>query len=269
MTNPQNAEKCLAFINCQLQPHAKLSDGRSGTGRAAVTISRQAGCGALEVAEKLAAYLQPHTPKDAPAWTVFDRNLVEKVLEDHHLPQRIGKFMPENWISEIEDTIDELFGLHPPAWILVRQTAETILRLARLGNVIMIGRGANIITAKLEHVLHVRLVAPLEKRILQIQKSDQLDRSGAAELIRREDRGRKRYLKRYYKRDVGDHLLYDLTINTGLVGFDEAARIIADTVIRRMPKESKKASSDELAEIIANKEVYLRESARFNEPNGH
>jgi hypothetical protein len=257
-------ERCLAFINCQLQPQPRPIDGRSPTVRPAVTISRQAGCGAVEVAEKLAGYLQPHTPKDAPPWTVFDRNLVEKVLEDHHLPQRIGKFMPENWISEIEDTIDELFGLHPPAWILVRQTAETILRLARLGNVILIGRGSNIITAKLEQVFHVRLLAPLEKRILQIQKSDQLDRNGAVELIRREDRGRKRYLKRYYKKDIGDPLLYDLTINTGRVGFDEAARIIADAVTRRMPERSDKPSSDEVAEIIANKEAYLRESVHVN-----
>jgi hypothetical protein len=263
MTTPQNVERCLAFINCELQPQARLSDGHTQSPRPAITISRQAGCGALEVAEKLAGKLQPHTPKDAPAWTVFDRNLVEKVLEDHHLPQRIGKFMPENWISEIEDTIDELFRLHPPAWILVRQTAETILRLARLGNVILIGRGSNIITAKLPRAFHVRLVAPFENRIKQIQKSDKLDRNGAIELIRREDRGRKRYLKRYYKKDIGDPLLYDLTLNTGRVGFDEAARIIADAVIRRMPKQSEQPS-DAVAEINANKEIYLRESALAN-----
>jgi cytidylate kinase len=262
MTTPQNVERCLAFINCQLQPQAGLTDVHAQSARPAVTISRQAGCGALEVAEKLAARMQAYTPKGAPPWTVFDRNLVEKVLEEHHLPQRIGKFMPENWISEIEDTIDELFGLHPPSWILVRQTAETILRLARLGNVILIGRGSNIITAKLPHAFHVRLVAPLEKRILQIQKSDQLDRNHAIELIRREDRGRKRYLKRYYKKDIGDPLLYDLTLNTGRVGFEEGARIIANAVTRRMPKQSDQLpSSDELAEIIANKEAYLRETA--------
>jgi hypothetical protein len=261
MTNPQNVERCLAFINSQLQPRVKSSDGHTPNPRAAVTISRQAGCGALEVAEKLADFLQPQTPKDAPAWTVFDRNLVEKVLEDHHLPQRIGKFMPENWISEIEDTIDELFGLHPPAWILVRQTAETILRLARLGNVILIGRGSNIITAKLPHAFHVRLVAPLENRIKQIQKSDQLDRNGAIELIRREDRGRKRYLKRYYKKDVGDPLLYDLTINTGLTGFDEAARIIADAVIRRLASQQ---SPDGASARTTIEEAVLAEPAHAN-----
>lgn len=259
MTHPQDFDHCLAFINCQLQPESKQEDGHAQKGRAAVTISRQAGCGAREVADKLAGFLQAHTPKNAPPWTVFDRNLVAKVLEDHHLPQRIGKFMPENWISEIEDTIDELFGLHPPAWILVRQTAETILRLARLGNVILIGRASNIITAKLDHVFHVRLVAPLDKRIVQIQKSDQLDRERAIKLIRREDYGRKRYLKRYYKRDVGDPLLYDLTINTGLVGFEEAARIIADAVIRRMAKKEAKPV-DETPEVTANKDAYLLEA---------
>ena len=112
----------------------------------AITISRQSGCGAHAVAEKLAAWLQARSPKDAPPWTVFDRNLVEKVLEDHNLPQRLAKFMPEDRVSEMADTMDELFGLHPPSWTLVRQAADTILHLAELGNVILIGRGANVIT---------------------------------------------------------------------------------------------------------------------------
>src|SRR5262249_41073377 len=133
----------------------------------------------------------------------------------------------------------------------------------RLGNVILIGRGSNIVTAKLPHVFHVRLVASLENRIKQIQKSDQLDRNGAIELIRREDRGRKRYVKRYYKKDIGDPLLYDLTLNTGRVGFDEAARIVGDAVLRRTPKQSENPSYP-LAEINANKEVYLSESALAN-----
>ena len=52
----------------------------------AVTISRQTGSGAHVVGEELAKHLQAHSPKDAPPWTLFDRNLVEKVLEEHHLP---------------------------------------------------------------------------------------------------------------------------------------------------------------------------------------
>jgi cytidylate kinase len=108
--------------------------------------------------------------------------------------------MPENWISEINDTIEELCGLHPPSWTLVRQTAETVLRLAKLGNVILIGRAANIITAKLDSVFHVRLVASLEKRLLHIQETDHLDPKTALEFVHFEDKGRAQYLQKYYRK---------------------------------------------------------------------
>jgi hypothetical protein len=121
------------------------SPGASVAGgvRRAVTISRQAGCGALVVAEKLAHYLQEHSPKDACPWTVFDRNLMEKVLEDHNLPTRLARFMPEDRASQIEDILADVFEVHPPAETMLHQTAETILKLATLGNVILIGRGGN------------------------------------------------------------------------------------------------------------------------------
>jgi cytidylate kinase len=230
-------ERCLSFINSQMRNGKGRNDAEAPRQIRAVTISRQVGCGALAVAQQLAECLQARTPEDEPHWTVFDRNLVERVLEEHNLPQRLAKFMPENWISEIEDTIDELFGLHPPSWILVRQTAETILRLAKLGNVIIIGRGANIITAKLNSAFHVRLVASLEKRVQHIQEAEHLDRSAALEFIHREDKGRKRYLKRYYRKDINDPLLYHLVINTELMGYERAAQLIGDVVLEKRPHE--------------------------------
>ena len=108
-----------------------------------MTISRQTGCGALVVAEKLAHYLQQHSSGDACPWTVFDRNLMDKVLEDHNLPARLAKFLPEDRVSQIEDILAEVFEVHPPAQTIIQQTTETILKLAGLGNVILIGRGSN------------------------------------------------------------------------------------------------------------------------------
>lgn len=236
MTTHPGLERCLSFIDTQLKSNGKPRNGsKRGAQIQAVTISRQAGCGAFAIAQKLAEYLQSRTPDEEARWTVFDKNLVQKVLEEHNLPERLARFMPENWISEIEDTIDELFGLHPPAWTLVRQTAETILHLAKLGHVIIIGRGSNIITAKLDSVLHVRLVAPLETRLSHIQEIDHLDRNAALEFIRREDKGRKRYLKRYYQRDIGDPLLYHLVMNTSLLGYEQAAHIVGEAVTQNQP----------------------------------
>ena len=52
-------------------------------------------------------------------------------------------------------------------------------------------------------------------------------------LIHREDRGRNRYLKKYFDTDIEDPLLYHLIINTDLIPYEEAARIIADAVLKR------------------------------------
>jgi len=231
MNTQQGFEKYATYINCQLQPGGKPLAPRGAPPWRAVTISREAGAGGHTVAEKLAGYLQRRTPAGACPWTVFDRNLVEKVLEDHNLPQSLARFMPEDRITESADVMDELFGLHPPSWTLVRKTSETILHLAELGNVILIGRGANIITSKLDYVFHVRLVASLEKRLATLQEYDHLSRKAALEFIREEDRGRRRYVKKYFNKDITDPLLYHLVLNTDLVSFDEAARMIGEATL--------------------------------------
>ena len=166
-----------------------------------------------------------------PPWTVFDRNLVEKVLEDYHLPARLARFMPEDRVSEIDDVLQDLCGLHPPSLTLVEKTTDTILRLAELGNVILIGRGANVVTSQLKQVFHVRLVGSLEKRVEQVQKSLSLGRKAAMEFIYLEDRGRRRYLKKYFGKDIDDPLLYHVVVNTDRTGHKQAARMIVAAML--------------------------------------
>ncbi len=223
-------EKCQAFINCHLRP---VGGTAAAFPRPAVTISRQAGCGAVVVATKLAEYLQAQKANKGAPWAVFDRNLVEQVLADHNLPRRLAHFMPEDRVSVLADAIEELCGLHPPTWILVRQTAETILHLAQLGGVILIGRGANVITSRLKNVLHIRLVGSVAKRVAHVCTLDALDEEAARRFVVNEDRARKRYLRRYFHKDINDPLLYHLTINTDLVSYDECARLIGSTVMNR------------------------------------
>lgn len=232
-------EKCLTFINCEIQPHpSKRRTGSEGPRWKAVTISRQTGSGGHLVAQELAKLLQGRLYPEGRPWTVFDRNLVEQVLEDHHLPLRLARFMPEDRVSEMSNAIDELLGLHPPSYTLLRQTAETILRLVDLGNVIIIGRGAHVITGKLDRVFHVRLVAPLEMRVAYIQETFKLTRKAAALKIANEDKGRRRYLKKHFDSDVDDPLLYHLVINTDRLPGQEAAELIACALLGRWPEDA-------------------------------
>jgi len=226
-------EKCLPFINSEFKPWIRLSPCSPQTSLPlSLTISRQSGSGAHVIADKLAEYLQVCAPDPSLPWMVFDRNLVERVLDDHHMPQRFARFMPEDRVSEIADVLDELLGAHPPSSVLVQQTSETILRLAQRGHVVLIGRGANILTSHLNSVFHVRLVGSLAKRIAHVQEAFGLAKRPAIELIQKEDRGRERYLKKYFGKDVDDAQLYHLVINTDLVDYEEAARFIGETALK-------------------------------------
>jgi cytidylate kinase len=226
-----SAELCQSFISSQLQGAHKPGVSAEKHVRRAVTISRQTASGALTIAEKLAHYLQHHSSGDACPWTVFDRNLIDKVLEDHNLPTRLAKFLPEDRVSQLEDILADVFQVHPPSEAIVQQTTETILKLAGLGNVILIGRGGTMITARLPHVLHVRLVAPLEKRIEHAHQFFNLTRNEAYKFCLSQDRARERYLKKHFNADINDPLLYHLTINTDLVGYEATAKLIGDAVL--------------------------------------
>ncbi|HLA92953.1 MAG TPA: cytidylate kinase-like family protein [Actinomycetota bacterium] len=221
-------ERYLEFVRYESRLLRESLSNPPRARRPVITISRQAGCGAHVVAEELVARLQARTEPGSSPWTVFDRNLVDKVLTDHELPDRLAEFMPEDRVSEIADTLDELFGLHPSTRTLVRQTAETILHLAELGNVVLIGRGANVVTSEVDRAFHVRLVGSVQRRVEYVQEHLHLSPDAAAKHVREEDLGRKRYLKKYYAKDIDDPLLYHLVINTDRVSHVEAARMIAE-----------------------------------------
>jgi len=221
-------EHCASFVSSQFKPGGEAA----GVVRRAVTISRQAGSGATVVAGKLARLLQKHDPEDERPWEVYDSNLIDKMLADHGLPPYLAKVLKEDRVSQLEDFMADALGVHPPSATLLQHLTETLLQLAGNGNVILIGRGGNMVTAKLPHVLHVRLVAPLEKRIQHCAGALHLTHDQAATFCPAEDHARQRYFKKYFNTDIDNPLLYHVIINTGQVGYDEAARIIGDAVLK-------------------------------------
>lgn len=225
-----NLDRCLSFINSQSTPTTQTAPAIGM--RRAVTISRQAGCGAVLVAEKLAAYLQEHAPTPGVNWTVFDRQLMAKVLEDHQLPGYLAKFLPEDRVSGIQNLLADIFNVMPTENKMLKHIAESVFHLAELGNVIIVGRGANIVTARLPRVLHVRLVAQLEDRIERVCKEYHKTPAEARHYCQEEDPARTRYMKAYFKTDINDPLLYHMVINTSRFNYEHTARMIGEALLR-------------------------------------
>ena len=230
-----SAERSESYIERHFGLKGK--DTSKSSPKPAITIARQEGANGLGVASDLAEYMQKHVSSH-DVWTVFSQRLVAQVLEDHHLDKGAAGFIKEGHKSVVTDAVEELLGLHPSDRTFVRRANATILRLAQTGNVILVGRGGNIITSKLQTVFHVYLVGSFEKRVERAEKILNLDRKEAIKYIKKKDEARRRYLKDNFDKDIDDPLLYHIVINTDLIQHDEAARLIGDEVIRRFKLDS-------------------------------
>jgi cytidylate kinase len=226
-----SADVFARYLGAQFSPVEKPEMQQ----RPAIAISRQTGAGALTVANLVAQQLNAAYQGDPPhPWKVFDRNLAQRILEDHQLSASMEPHIPEDAKHPLTDALESVLGLHPSFWILRQHTVETIRRLAARGNVILVGRGAGAITAQLPQVLQVRLVAPLADRVLNFANYHQLPPEKAARLVPETDERRHRYVRTYFDTDTDDPTNYDLIINTGRSGFEQAARVIINVLFEKL-----------------------------------
>ena len=224
-------EQAKAFINAQISSREREPLGviHQPTGPF-VTISREAGSGSSALAKKLADELNERNDDEGSPWTVFNQNLVEQMLADEHLSPRLARFMPEARVSEVDASVGEILGLHPNLWALLRRTADFMRELAKHGNVILIGRGANFATARLENGIHVRLVAPAAKREAHMAKVLNISTTEARHQIRKIDAQRRDFVRSLFNTDIANPTAYDIILNMGRMDTEAATAVIARMV---------------------------------------
>ena len=116
-----------------------------------LTVSRQCGIDTSKLCESLVKEFSNYYQTN---WAYFDKQLINKVISDHKLPERMQKFLSEEKVSTFSQMLNELLGIHPPILQLVKNMIRTVLNLGELGNVILVGRGSNIITSHLKNSFH-------------------------------------------------------------------------------------------------------------------
>ncbi len=230
----------LAKARKYIESHSKLREEiqpkRPVKPGPCITISRQSGIDTEVICEKLVDIFNRIRAEDTAEWAAFDKNLIEKVIKDHDLPERINKFLSEEKISTVNAMLNELLGVHPPILKLVHKTSGTILKLAQMGNVIIVGRGANIITSHLKNTFHIRLIAPEDVRRKNLQTKLGVGKKEAKEIMEREDIARKEYIETYFRKDIDDPLIYDAVINMNKLDDEMVVRMLKDMIIDKFPK---------------------------------
>ena len=108
----------------------------------------------------------------------------------------------------------------------VRMVGLVIRGLAHEGNVLILGRGGQILLKNYPGALHVQTVAPLVQRIEVVMTRFGLSDRDAQQRVRANDRARFDYVRRYHDVDWLDPTLYHLVLNTASLPAPAAAKLI-------------------------------------------
>lgn len=131
----------------------------------------------------------------------------------------------------------------------VRMVGMVIRGLGHEGNVLIVGRGGQILLRNHPGVLHIQTVAPIAKRVEAVSARHGLSDRDAHQRVRASDRARFDYLRRYHDVDWLDPTLYHLVLNTASLPASTAVELIiaAQQAVDRADsgQETEKTSDDE------------------------
>ena len=227
-------EKALNYIK-QNSLQDQIRTKRKENPGPVITISRETGIGAAIICEKLVEIFNQHAIEYYNDWTYFDKELINKVIEEHQLPEYFKKYLEQESPAKLDSWFGEILGITPSKLTLLNKTKKTIQHLAEFGNVIIVGRGANIILANHPKSFHIRFIASQNFRIENAMKLYNLSKKVATEFVIKGDQERKSYILKYFHKDINDNLLYHVTINTELIDSDEVALMIGNCIMRKFP----------------------------------
>ena len=205
------------------------AEGAAGRFRPYVTISRQAGAGGHTLAKALIEHFDERDNKDLFGdWEMFDQKLVTMVADDPDLRVSVEALLGEEYRKAADDFFRQLFTSTTPQDIVMDRMFRLVRTIAEVGKAVVVGRAGSEVTRGLGHPgVSVRLVAPEEFRIKHMMEMNNLTEKQATESIDKHDSGRARMLKRHFRVNIDDPLLYDAVWNTGQTSFDDIAASIA------------------------------------------
>lgn len=198
-----------------------------------ITVDREYGSGAAEIAEHLAARL---------GWKLWDQRLTDEIARRMDCERRA--------VEEREEQRDPAYyrlfksflrgsfegTLNAPRLKLVdadciRDTAQAIVKeVAEAGDCVIVGRGAAYYLGDRQDAFHVFIYAPFQDKVHRLQATGKSE-AEAIELAETVDVNRAAFIKQYFDVDWPDRHRFHLMINSSL-GDETAVETIMATADR-------------------------------------
>lgn len=181
-----------------------------------VCISRQVGTDGRKVAGILG---------DRLGWPVFDREILEAMAGDDDARRQVYESMDQRDLSWWEETLRALMQSEFVRNDYFKRLSETLFSLARQGNCIFLGRGADLLLPA-DQGFRVRLVAPAPFRVESLAAGRAMTEKESLQQMERLEVERERFFSRHFGIGVDAPDRYDMTINIARFSSKDAVEAI-------------------------------------------
>lgn len=185
---------------------------------AVITISRQMGSLGCDVAEEVARCMN---------YRIVWREVINEAAVRAGVPEVALATIDELGLLGLKPSQNDLDAYHTAV-------REIMHELNQEDNVVIVGRAGQVILREVDNVVHVRLFAPFDLRVVRIAEKHHVSIDVARKQVKMSDQARTRYLKKYYESRWDDPDLYDLQVSTAHFSVKTAAHVICKAVEDRM-----------------------------------
>lgn len=216
----------MVYLNKRLhQNDTRLRDHDSRPGPV-ICISREVGCGGVNIANLLATELDKHGI--CKKWRVISKEILQDSARELDMdPNKLKNYLKEGERGVFDDILAAFSEKRFKSDRKINKTLIDLIKsFATDGHCIIVGRAGHIIAKDIDRSLLVKLTAPIEWRVKQIMDKNNLNLRQALEFIEKTEIERENFRK-HIAGDDSKADEFDLTINVARMNMKSVIDLIS------------------------------------------
>lgn len=215
----------MVYLNKRLHQLDHRYESANTQSGPVICISRDVGCGAVNIANLLATELDKQSL--GRKWKVLSKEILQESARELDMePNKLQNYLKEGERGLFDDILSAFSEKRYKSDRKIRKTLiDLIYSFSVDGYCIIVGRAGHIIARNIEKSLLVKLTAPLDWRIKNIMEKNNLNIKDAVEFIEKTEKERQN-LRKHIADENGKEDEFDLTINLSRMNIDDVLSII-------------------------------------------
>ena len=185
---------------------------------------------------------QPFSCGDDIAKALSEALGIELITRD----KLLGEFLPDGLfphdINMLKNSAKYYLKPYKKNQSFLSYISKSLHDFSKDGSFILLGFGSSMMFANDEDSLHIRIIAPKQKRIKNVMQNYSLSEDEAEQTLINADKKQRRFITTLFGADVTDPAHYDIVINTKALLAQEAANAVLSVINDKKQEEQEPAA---------------------------